>query len=220
MGRVLIACEESQVVCKAFRAYGHEAYSCDVVDCSGGYPEWHIKSDVRFILPGRCRFVTVDGFVHYVEKWDLVIAHPPCTRLCNSGQRWLYYGSSEYRDKKIKEQKEAIDFFMFFTNLKCPCAIENPVGIMSSVYRKPDQIYNPYNFNGETEAKKTCLWLNDLPSLRYTQKCKNIVVTRNIWKAFFDGKQYSWNDPAVARFRSKTPIGVALAMAEQWGVLI
>ena len=137
--KVLVACEESQEVCKAFRAKGHEAYSCDIQECSGGHPEWHLKKDV---LPLLC------------EHWDLIIAHPPCTRLCSSGQRWLYFGDDEYREKKLREQQEGIAFFMAFveaanmTGVKM--AIENPVGIMSSIYRKPDCIYNPYDFSPDT----------------------------------------------------------------------
>jgi site-specific DNA-cytosine methylase len=201
--RVLIACEESQEVCKAFRERGHEAYSCDIQECSGGHPEWHLQCDVREVLD---------------EDWDLIIAHPPCTRLCSSGQRWLYYGSEEYRNKKKQEQKEAIEFFMLFVNAKCEkIAIENPVGIMSTLYRKPDCIYNPYDFIGETECKKTCLWLKGLEPLKPTQVIAKEERTMNIWKANFNGKQYAWNDKEVAKLRSKTPTGVARAMAEQWG---
>lgn len=201
--KVLVACEESQVVCKAFRERGHEAYSCDIQECSGGHPEWHLQCDVRKVLD---------------DEWDLIIAHPPCTRLCSSGQRWLYYGSEEYRNKKKQEQKEAIEFFMLFVNAKCEkIAIENPVGIMSSLYRKPDCIYNPYDFIGETECKKTCLWLKGLEPLKPTQVIPKEERTLNIWKAKFNGKQYAWNDKEVAKLRSKTPKGVARAMAEQWG---
>lgn len=215
---VLIACEESQEVCKAFRAKGHAAYSCDIQDCSGGHPEWHIKGDVLPLLNDICSFQTVNGIYHNNVKWDMIIAHPPCTRLCSSGQRWLYWGTDEYRQKKIEEQKEAIHFFMQFANCKCnKIAIENPCGIMSTKYRKPDQIYNPYDFEGETETKKTCLWLKNLPPLKPTQILPKEQRTQGIWKGQFDGKQYAWNDPIVAKLRSKTPKGVAKAMAEQWG---
>lgn len=99
--KVLIACEESQIVCKAFREREHEAYSCDIQDCSGGHPEWHIKWDATSLINGNCTFVTSDGSIHEIlGKWDLIIAHPPCTRLCNSGQRWLYWGTEEYKAKK------------------------------------------------------------------------------------------------------------------------
>ena len=216
--KVLVACEESQAVCKAFRAKGHEAYSCDIVNCSGGHPEWHIKTDVLDIINGNTLFATCDRVTHRIDKWDMIIAHPPCTRLCASGQRWLYYGAAEYRAKKKLEQIQAIDFFMKMINADCDkIAVENPVGIMSTHYRKPDCIYNPYDFAGETECKKTCLWLKNLPSLIPTQKLPKEKRTRNIWKAIFDGKQYSYSDPLVAKYRSKTPEGVAKAMAEQWG---
>ena len=124
--------------------------------CSGGHPEWHIMQDVLPLLNGNCEFKTMDGKSHTLEgRWDLIIAHPPCTRLCNSGQRWLYWGDEEYRAKKRKEQKEGIEFFMKFVNADCDhIAIENPNGIMSTHYRKPDCIYNPYDFKDETECKK------------------------------------------------------------------
>lgn len=216
---ILVACEESQEVCKAFREKGHKAFSCDIIDCSGGHPEWHIKHDVLPLLNGNCIFQTCDKEFHtLLGKWDLIIAHPPCTRLCNSGQRWLYYGDEEYRQKKIKEQKEAIDFFFKFVNCDCEhIAIENPTGIMSSIYRKPDCTYNPYDFKGETECKKTCLWLKNLPPLKPNQQLDKSLRTQNIWKAHFNGVCYAWNNKEVARLRSKTPVGVAKAMAEQWG---
>lgn len=109
--KVLVACEESQAVCKAFRAKGHEAYSCDIIACSGSHPEWHIMQDVLPLLNGQGRFKTMDDTEHSIDgKWDLIIAHPPCTRLCSSGQRWLYHGTTEYREKKKLEQLQAIDF--------------------------------------------------------------------------------------------------------------
>lgn len=219
--KVLVACEESQRVCIAFREKGHEAYSCDIQECGGGHPEWHILGDVLPILNGNCVFNTMDGISHKIlGKWDMIIAHPPCTRLCSSGQRWLYFGSEEYRVNKIKEQKKAIDFFMRFVNADCDkIAIENPIGIMSTYYRRPDQIYNPYDFEGETECKKTCLWLKGLPPLQLTQNLQKEQRTQGIWKAHFDGKTYAWNNPETAKLRSKTPWGVARAMAEQWGNL-
>lgn len=153
---ILIACEESQRVCLSFRKKGHNAFSCDILSCSGGHPEWHIKQDVLPLLNGDCEFMTEDGHAHFIKgKWDLIIAHPPCTRLCNSGQRWLYWGDQQYRSKKISEQQKAIVFFMMFATANCEkIVIENPSGIMSSAYRKPDCTYNPYDFEGETECKK------------------------------------------------------------------
>ena len=224
MFKVLIACEESQVVCRAFREKGFEAYSCDIQDCSGGRPDWHIKQDVIPLLNGRCQFTTCDNVLHTIEdKWDLIIAHPPCTRLCNSGQRWLYYGDEKYRNKKRKDQKEAIEFFMCFVNADCDrIAIENPFGIMSSIYRKPDCFYNPYDFIGETDCKKTCLWLKGLPKLQPTRltPLPKEYRTQSIWKGKFNGKSYSWNSSECARLRSVTPTGVAKAMADQWSKFI
>ena len=216
--RILVACEESQAVTKELRRLGHEAYSCDIIDQSGGHPEWHIKQDVIPLLDGNCSFRTTDGGQHRLNgKWDMIIAHPPCTRLCNSGQRWLYWGPDEYREKKRKEQVEAIEFFMKFVNADCDkIAIENPSGIMSTKYRKPDCTYNPYDFEGETECKKTCLWLKNLPALVPTQVLPKEKRTQGIWKAHFGDKKLAWNDPETARLRSVTPKGVAKAMAEQW----
>jgi hypothetical protein len=216
---ILIACEESQQECKAFRKKGHNVFSCDILDCSGGHPEWHIKQDVLPLLNGNCEFTTTDGTTHKITgKWDMIIAHPPCTRLCNTSQRWLHWGSEEYRQKKKKEQEEAIDFFLQIANADCDkIAIENPIGIMSTIYRKPDCIYNPYDFKGETECKKTGLWLKNLEPLKPTQILPKELRTQGIWKAQFNGEQLSWNDPLTARLRSVTPTGVAEAMAEQWG---
>ena len=222
---VLVACEESQRVCIAFRERGHNAFSCDIEPCSGGHPEWHIKGDARLVANGRCSFLTQDRTYHHIEsKWDLIIVHPPCTRLCNSGQRWLYWGNEEYRAKKRKEQEEAIEFFMFWTKVDCDrIAIENPMGIMSSLYRKPDFTYNPYDFEGETECKKTGIWIiGDLPKLNPTRKIPlpKEERTQGIWKAHFGDKKLAWNDPETARLRSQTPWGVAKAMAEQLGKFI
>lgn len=209
---VLIACEESQRVCTAFREKGHNAFSCDILDESGGHPEWHIKGDVLPLINGRCSFTTqAGGQYHIDDKWDLLIAHPPCTHLCSSGQRWFTEGR-----KPMKLQREAISFFYKFVLADCEkIAIENPVGIMSTAYRKPNQIINPYEF-GETECKKTCLWLQGLPNLKPTKIIPKEKRTQNLWRGIFEGKQYSWNDKEVARLRSKTFQGIAKAMAEQW----
>lgn len=186
--RVLLACEESQTVCKAFRDRGHEAYSCDLLPCSGGHPEWHKQGDVF----EQC-FTPFDR--HY-NIWDLVIAFPPCTDLAVSGARWF----------KDKDQRPSVDFFLRFTQLKCKWAIENPIGIMSTHYRKPDQIIQPWQF-GHGETKATCLWLEGLPKLQPT----NIVEGREqrIWKMAPSADR--------AKQRSKTFDGIAKAMAEQWG---
>ena len=218
---VLVACEESQRVCTAYRENGHNAFSCDIIECSGGHPEWHIMQDVIPILTGNCEFETMDGTKHrIIGKWDLIIAHPPCTRLCNSGQRWLYFGPEEYKEKKRKEKEEAIKFFMTIANADCDrIAIENPSGIMSTIYRKPDFTYNPYDFEGETECKKTCWWLKGLKPLKPTRKIPlpKEERTQGIWKSHFDGKIIGWDNPECARMRSQTPLGVAKTMPEQWG---
>ena len=219
---VLVACEESQAVCKEFRKKGHNAYSCDILDCSGGHPEWHIKGDVLPLINGVCTFITMDGQEHRVsEKWDIIIAFPPCTYLTVTGNRW--FNVERYGEKAIKRKKDredAIKFFMSFANADCEkISIENPVGIMSSEWRKPNQIINPWQF-GDAFEKKTCLWLKDLPKLTPT----NIVEIPQR-KKFNSGKTMAswyaeaWHMPKEerAKFRSKTFPGIAKAMAEQWG---
>ena len=192
--KILIACEESQTVCKAFRAKGHEAYSCDILPCSGGHPEWHIQGDVLPVLE---------------QEWDMVIAFPPCTHLAVSG-------AAHFAKKRADgRQQEGIDFFMNFANAKCPkVAIENPVGVMSSKWLKPDQIIHPWQFGHDT-TKKTCLWLKNLPKLNPTK------IVEPKFKVCADGKKYPlWHihtgkNKSVER--SKTFQGIADAMANQWG---
>ena len=143
--KVLVACEESQTVCKAFRSLGHSAYSCDILPCSGGHPEWHIQDDV---------------LLHIDDGWDLMIAHPPCTHLSVSGARWF--------SKKRKEQAEALAFFIMLLNAPIPKkCIENPISVASWI-RKPDQLIQPWQF-GHGEVKATCLWLVGLPLLKPTK---------------------------------------------------
>lgn len=218
--KVLVACEESQTVCKAFRAKGHEAYSADIQEPSGGHPEWHILGDVLPLIDGDCTFITIDGVQHTIDgEWDLLIAHPPCTDLAVSGARWFAQKRADGR------QQRSILFFMCIVHAKCMrIAIENPVGIMSSVYRKPDQIVQPYQF-GHHARKATCWWLKNLSPLKPT----NIVDPGEIIGKGFsvgaslayardeNGKIIPWNDPRTAKARSKTYEGMALAMAEQWG---
>ena len=146
MMNILVACEESQAVCKAFRDKGHRAFSCDIQECSGGYPEWHIKGNVLPLLDGNCMFVTQDGKGHIVNgKWDMIIAFPPCTFLTVTGNRW--FDVEKYGEKAIQRQKdreEGAKFFMQFANADCDkIAIENPIGCMSTRYRTPDQIIQP-----------------------------------------------------------------------------
>ena len=158
---ILVACEESQAVTIELRNLGHEAYSCDIIECSGGHPEWHIMQDVLPLLNGNCTFKTCDGVEHSVNgKLDMIIAFPPCTHLSSSGQ-WAY--SRGFKDTRLRE--DAVDFFMAFANANCDkIAIENPVGIMSSRWRKPNQIIHPWQFQHNAE-KQTCLWLKGLPKL-------------------------------------------------------
>ena len=218
--KVLVACEESQAVCIAFRELGHEAYSCDIIECSGGHPEWHIQQDVLPLLNGNCDFLTIDGKPHsIIGKWDMIIAFPPCTHLAASGARHFE------QKRKDGRQQQGIDFFMKFAKADCEkIAIENPVGIMSTHFRKPDQIIQPYQF-GHHARKSTCLWLKGLPKLIPTDVVDPGIIDKNGFSrgASLDyatdenGKVLSWNDPRTAKARSKTFHGIAKAMAEQWG---
>ena len=219
--KILVACEESQAVTKELRRLGHEAYSCDIIECSGGHPEWHIRWDALALINGNCSFLTCDGELHSIDgKWDMLIAHPPCTYLTVTGNRWFNverYGEKAIRRRKDKE--EAVKFFMAFVNADCEkIAIENPIGSMSTDYRKPDQIIHPYMF-GDPERKSTCLWLKGLQPLKPT----DIVEPRVIKYKNGKGTDSPWHmetmklPPAErARLRSKTFPGIARAMAEQW----
>lgn len=219
--RILVACEESQAVTIELRANGHEAYSCDIIDQSGGHPEWHIMQDVLPLLNGNCTFKTTDGTEHRIDgKWDMIIAFPPCTFLTVTGNRWFNidrYG--EKAKRRYKDREEAIKFFMAFANADCErIAIENPIGVMSTEFRKPDQIIQPYMF-GEPARKATCLWLKGLKNLNATNvvepeiiKYKNGKGTDNPWHMH----TMSLPPDERAKARSKTFQGIAKAMAEQW----
>jgi hypothetical protein len=195
--KVLVACEESQAVCIEFRKRGHEAYSCDILPCSGGHPEWHLQMDV---------FEAIE-----LKDWDMMIAFPPCTDLACSGARW-------FKEKRESgEQQKSIEFFMNIVNVNIPnIAIENPIGIMSTLYRKPDCIIQPWQF-GDKSRKATCLWLKGLPPLLTTQivepdiyTCKNgKTFSRNYMVSLSSGKNRG-------HLRSKTFPGIAKAMATQW----
>lgn len=224
---VLIACEESQRVCIAFRERGHNAFSCDIQEPSGGHPEWHIYGDVLKILNPTTEgivFETMNGKAHRIPKWDLIIAHPPCTYLTNTGNRW--FNVERYGDKarqRYKDREDAVKFFMAFVNAGCDrIAIENPIGYMSTAYRKADQVIQPYMF-GHPTRKATCLWLIGLKPLKPT----NIVAVdtsdyyeyvskkgtiKHDSRSRCTGKKSEW-----AKNRSKTYEGIARAMAEQWG---
>jgi hypothetical protein len=202
--KILIACEESQAVCKAFRAKGHEAYSCDTLPCSGGHPEWHIQDDV---------------LKHLDEGWDMMIAHPPCTFLTVTGNRWF---KDEYKDRfptRQQDRRDAIRFFMALVDAPIgKICIENPVGIMSREYRKPDQYIHPYHF-GDPHSKRTGLWLQGLPKLKHTNVVEPLMYT------YKDGrKDPIWHMESInlppderQKVRSKTFQGIADAMADQWG---
>ena len=215
--RVLIACEESQAVCIEMRRLGHEAYSCALQPCSGGHPEWHLQCDALEMLKLR---------------WDMIIPHPPCTYLTDSGN--AYFNEEKYGDKarqRIQDRLLAMDFFMRFVKADCQrIAIENPVGYMNSHYRKPDQIIQSYWF-GHPYTKKTCLWLKGLPPLFATELVQkpeggwlNQQITKDgryggyggKWGCRKDGKWLRYGDPEVKKERSKTFPGIARAMAEQW----
>lgn len=203
--RILVACEESQAVTIELRRLGHEAYSCDIEPCSGGHPEWHLQEDLAGLLN---------------REWEMIIAFPPCTYLTVTGNRW--FNVERYGEKAIKryqDRKEAVDFFMAIANADCPrIAIENPVGHMSTAWRKPDQIIHPYHF-GDAFEKKTCLWLKGLPVLKNTNTVEPPKRTE-----FKSGKTMpawyaeAWSLPKAerAKLRSKTFQGIAKAMAEQW----
>lgn len=237
--KVLVACEESQAVTKEFRRLGHEAYSCDIIECSGGHPEWHIMQDVLPLLNGFCSFKTqnmseVDEQIWLLQKWDMIIAFPPCTHLAVSG-------AAHFEKKRADgRQREGIEFFCQFLNADCDkIAIENPVGIISGDYIpkwfpdlankyglpiKPTQKIQPYEY-GDHARKTTCLWLKGLPKLTPT----NIVdmgeigpnghsVGSGMYKLRDEnGKAIPYHDPRTAKIRSKTFPGIALAMGEQWG---
>lgn len=204
--RILVACEESQAVCMAFREKGHEAYSCDIIPCSGGHPEWHLQQDAIPLLS---------------EKWDMIIAFPPCTYLTVTGNKW--FNVSRYGEKalqRIRDREAAANFFLQFAQADCDkIAIENPIGCMSSIYRKPNQIIHPYMF-GDPARKATCLWLKGLPNLVPTKIVEPIIIKYKNGK----GTDNPWHmdtmklpPPERAKARSKTFPGIANAMADQWG---
>ena len=227
MMRVLIACEESQTVCKAFRARGHEAYSCDIQYPSGGHPEWHILGDALEAIKGG-KIMTMDGVEHDVGRWDLLIAHPPCTFLSNVATRHfsLRCTAPEKVVARWNERAKAAVFFMRFLCANAErIAIENPVGLMNTAYRKPDQVVHPYMFAKTAEdtenyvTKATSLWLVNLPLLRGTGLPKPDNAA--LFGRMPSGKARTWEDSFSrnGKVRSKTFPAVANAMAEQWGRL-
>lgn len=218
--KILVACEESQAVTKEFRRLGHEAYSCDIIDRSGGHPEWHIMQDVLPLLTGNCLFNTRDGAAHaVVGKWDLIIAHPPCTYLTLAGNKWFKPEFTDRFPHRQKQREEAIEFFLTIANADCDkIAIENPVGVMSSRWRKPDQYIEPYMF-GDPEKKKTGLWLKGLPLLKPTNIVDPVIIhcKSGINEPRWHMETMKLSADERAKARSKTFPGIARAMAEQWG---
>lgn len=201
--RVLVACEESQRVCIAFREKGHEAYSCDIEPCSGGHPEWHIQDDV---------------LKHLDENWDLIIAHPPCTYLTVASA-----ANIPKHPERIQLGFEAAEFFMKLYNAKCKkICVENPVPMKRFELPKYTQIIHPYQF-GELAHKRTCLWLKGLPQLKPTKEIDKSLIPMTVWTYSKTGqrksssKWYNCSGKERAKMRSKTFEGIALAMAEQWG---
>lgn len=235
MKKVLVACEESQAVTSELRKLGFDAYSCDIIDTSGGHPEWHIMQDVLVLINGNCTFKTTDGETHTVNgKWDMIIAFPPCTHLAVSGARHFEKKRADGR------QREGIEFFCQFLIADCDrIAIENPVNIVSGEYItkwfpglaekyglpiKATQRIQPYEFGHETK-KTTCLWLKGLPKLTPTNIVEPKIRTYKGGARFGvgigevyneNGKIISYNDPRTAKARSKTFPGIAKAMADQW----
>lgn len=233
--KALVACEESQRVCIELRRVGIEAYSCDIIECSGGHPEWHIQQNVEDLLTTPVIFKTVDSAEHHVDKWDLIVAHPPCTYLTVTANKYYYPNGYpvllkknpervyELTAKRKAERKKAISFFMKFTKVDCKhVAIENPIGVMSTVYRKPDCIIQPWMF-GTPVSKSTCLWLKGLPPLKPTE-----VVQPKPRIKFASGRSddpwhyytFSLSPEERARERSKTFPGIAKAMADTWGLMV
>tara|TARA_R110000772_G_scaffold8085_3_gene26896 strand:+ start:899 stop:1522 length:624 start_codon:yes stop_codon:yes gene_type:complete len=206
--KVLIACEESQTITKAFRKKGHEAYSCDLQEESGGHPEWHIKGDALKEA--------------YSGKYDLMIAHPPCTYLAVSGARWMYNKDGSRNKERWNNQLEALEFVQKLMDAPIDkIAVENPVSVISSQIRKPDQIIQPYHF-GDEATKTTCLWLKGLPLLTHTN-----VVGKGEKVTYKSGKSHpKWYADALSKaktkaerqkLRSKTFTGIANAIVNQWG---
>lgn len=236
MKNILIACEESQTVCKAFRKLGFNAFSCDILPCSGGHPEWHLHCDVIGVIKDKKGVLeTRDDFV-LEGDWDLMIAHPPCTYLSVSGARWYYHPDDKDLPidqrrphpnfpTRAQDRKEAIEFFLALANADIPrIAIENPVGIMSKLFQKPNQIVQPYWF-GDEATKTTCLWLKNLPNLVPTKmvgKGERVVLSsgKSLPKWYSDSFNTKISTEMRRTLRSKTFQGFADAMAEQWSKIL
>lgn len=229
---ILVACEESQAVTKELRLLGHNAYSCDLLPCSGGHPEWHFNMDVFDVIENKGGVLQNEEFITLKSNWDIMIAHPPCTYLAVSGAQWYYHPEDKNLPIEIRrphpkfpnraqDREDAIKFFIALANAPIEkIVIENPVGVISSRFRKPDQVVQPFMF-GDEARKTTCLWLKNLPKLEPTN-----MVGEGERIYFKSGKsQPKWYSDALVKsksneerrtMRSKTFLGMARAMAEQW----
>ena len=217
--KVLVACEESQRVCVAFREKGHEAYSCDVQMCSGGHPEWHIMQDVLPLLNGQCSFVTNDRAEHCLNgRWDLIIAHPPCTYMSKAGARFMYPVAGQICRDRLEKAIQAKEFFMRFYDADCDrICIENPTPLKVVGLPKESQVIQPYMF-GDPYSKRTLLWLKGLHKLKPTNVLEDFVpYLPSNTGGFSRGKGGSRGVAHNAKDASKTFWGIAQAMADQWG---
>lgn len=214
---VLIACEESQRVCTEFRKLGHNAFSCDIIPCSGGHPEWHIMQDVLPLLNGNCEFATMDGQAHKIAgKWDLIIAHPPCTYFSTDGANWLFRGG-KLNEERYARGLEMKDLFMAVFNADCDrIAIENPVVMKIWELPKHTQEIQPYQF-GHPFTKKTRLWIKGMPELKPTEIVEPIAKWVSCGNRTNREKQNQAICKKFSSKRAKTFHGIAKAMAEQWG---
>lgn len=229
---VLVACEESQRVCTEFRRLGHNAFSCDILKCSGGHPEWHFNQDVLEVIKNKGGMLETGEELYIDGNWDLMVAHPPCTYLAVSGAKWYYHPEDKHLPieqrrphpnfpNRAQDREDGANFFMALANADIEhIAIENPVGIMNSRFRKPDQVVQPYFF-GDAASKSTCLWLKNLPQLKATK-----MVDKGEYIEFKSGKRIpKWYSDGLTKtktaeerrtWRSKTFPGFAKAIAEQW----
>lgn len=222
--KVLIACEESQRVCIAFRNLGYEAYSCDIQECSGGHPEWHIQGDVLPLINGNCSFFTMDGTLHTIKgQWDLLIAHPPCTYLTDCGAVRMRV-NGEIVQERYEKMLQAKEFFMSFLNADCEhIAVENPVPMKLCELPPYTQIIQPWQF-GDPWTKRTCLWLKNLPPLvpYVTLKPSNVRpwVNGGCKDAHGNYRRFQGRPERDPKNRAKTFPGIANAMASQWSAFL
>lgn len=216
--KILIACEESQAVCTEFRKRGHEAYSCDIIPCSGGHDEWHIMEDVLPLLNGKCEFNTVDGEKHIIpEKWDMIIAFPPCTYISNAGACRLYPQKGILNEERFKKGLQAKGFFLKFLNADCKkIVVENPVHSKIFEMPKHSQEIQPFEY-GHNVSKKTRLWIKGLPCLIPTNIVEKTGTYLPSGTSKFKGTDKNNGTAQGSKQRSKTFPGIAKAMAEQWG---